>query len=321
MKRLVKAGALFIILTAFSLLWMSNAGAEEPVPSEEDIIQGALLYDRWYAALGRNAPAGNMPIWARQSTNTRSGADTWRCSECHGWDYRGAAGAYASGSHYTGFPDVLRLSAELQPADIVDHLKGANDSAHDFSAYMNDTSMNQLAAFLKYGAIDDSTYIDPISLRVIDADPERGRSLFEGTCQTCHGEDGTTILFRTEGIDETLGAVANRDPWRFLHRTRFGVAGTQMPIGYTLGWTAEEGRDVLAYVQTLATGGEIPVSETYQPAESIQKEVPAGPADNLFTGILTGLAAFTGGIGYAVIFIGGFLLLGFIVVFILGRRK
>jgi mono/diheme cytochrome c family protein len=337
MKRLVKAGALLIILTAVFLLWTGDchlrddshlwlffyrcAAAQEPAPSAEDIIQGALLYDKWYAALGTNPPQGEMPIWSRQSTNTRSGADTWRCSECHGWDTRGAAGAYGSGSHFTGFPDLLSLLPELDSTAIVEHLKGTNDPAHDFSAYLDEASLNQLAAFLKFGAIDDAPYIDPISLRVINADAERGRSLFDATCQACHGEDGKTIVFRSEGINETLGSVAHRDPWRFLHRTRFGVAGTEMPVGYALGWTPEEGRDILAYVQTLPTGGEIAVSETYQPAESLQNEVPAGPANNLFSGILTGLAAFTGGIGYAVLFIGGFLLLGFLVVFILGRRK
>ena len=321
MKRLVKAGALLVILTAVILFWISRAGAQEPVPSAEDMIQGALLYDKWYAALGTNPPPGEMPIWARQSTNTRSGADTWRCSECHGWDYRGAAGAYSSGSHFTGFPDLLSLVVELENTDIIDHLKGANDPAHDFSAYLDEASLQQLAAFLKFGLIDDAQYIDPISLRVINADAERGRSLYAGTCQACHGEDGKAIIFRSEGISEYLGSVANRDPWRFLHRTRFGVAGTDMPVGYALGWTPEDGRDVLAYVQTLPTGGEISVSQGYQPAESRQAEVPAGPANNLFSGILTGLAAFFGGISYAVLFIGGFLLLGFLVVFILGRRK
>ena len=321
MNRLVKAGVFSVIFTAFILLWISSAGAQEPVPTDEDIIQGALIYDRWYAALETDPPEGDMPIWARQSTNTRSGADTWRCAECHGWDYRGAAGAYKAGSHFTGFPDVYTLVAEMEPAEIIDHLKGANDPAHDFSAYLDAAALNQVAVFLKFGAIDDTPYIDPISLRVIDADPEHGRSLYEATCQSCHGEDGTTIVFRSEGINETLGSVANRDPWRFLHRTRFGVAGTDMPVGYALGWTPEDGRDVLAYVHSLPSGGEIAVSESYQPAESRQAEVPAGPANNLFSGILTGLAAFTGGIGYAALFIGGFLLLGFLVVFILGRRK
>lgn len=322
MNRLVRASSIFVILAGFFLLWLTGSAlAQEPVPSGEDIVQGALLYDKWYAALGMAAPDGDMPIWSRQSTNTRSGPDTWRCSECHGWDYRGVAGSYGSGSHYTGFPDLLRLAADLSTQDILSHLQGANDPAHDFSPYLDDQALYQLAAFLKYGLIDDSTYIDPLSLQVIDADSTRGRALYESTCRRCHGEDGKTIVFRSEGIDEYLGSLANRDPWRFLHRTRFGLAGTDMPIGADLNWTAEDGRDVLAYAQTLPTGGEIAVDGGYQPVESTQGEVPAGPANDLFSGILTGVAAFAGAVGYAFLFIGGFLLLGFLVVLLLGRRK
>ena len=151
-------------------------------PSDNDIVQGALLYDKWYAALGVNPPPGNMPIWSRQSTNTRSGPDTWRCSECHGWDYRGVDGAYGSGSHRTGFPNVMALANKMTVDEIVAHLKGMKDSAHDFSAYMNDTALAQLAAFLKNGLIDDTEYINPVSLQVIQGDISHGQQLFAATC-------------------------------------------------------------------------------------------------------------------------------------------
>ena len=200
----------------------------------QDLIAGAQLYDKWYAALGVDAPQGNMPIWGRQNTNSRTGADTWRCSECHGWDYKGVEGAYASGSHKTGFPNVMKLASEMPEEEIIAHLKGSKDPAHDFSSYMNDTQLIQLAAFLKEGLIDDDQYIDDVSLKVINANVAHGKTLFENTCVECHGADGTKIVFRTEGVDEYLGSVANRDPWRFLHRTRFGTAGTEMPIGMEL---------------------------------------------------------------------------------------
>ncbi len=309
-----------IILIGFALTLVLNVYAQGEPPPQDDIIQGAILYDNWFAAQGVDAPPGDMPIWARQSTNTRSGPDTWRCVECHGWDYRGALGAYGSGSHYTGFPDVTLLTEQMTEADIVAHLKGENDPAHDFSAYLDETSMRQLAAFLKYGLIDDSLYIDTVSLKVIGGDVEHGKSLYENVCAACHGTDGTKIVFRTEGVNEYLGTVAFRDPWRFLHRTRFGTAGTEMPVGAALGWSAADGRDVLAYAQTLPTGLEEP-----SPAPAVEQSEPAqqvgGPATNWWTGILTGLGSFLGAVGYALVFIGGFVLIGFIVVIILRRRK
>lgn len=225
MKVQQKSGlAIVLIVVGLALAVVAKAGAQG-ISQQEDIIRGAILYDNWFAALGVDAPPGDMPIWSRQSTNTRSGPNTWRCVECHGWDYRGAQGAYASGSHYTGFPDVMFLTQQMTEADIVAHLKGAKDPAHDFSPYLDETSIRQLAAFLKRGLIDDSLYIDAVSLKVIGGDVDHGQRLYQSVCAACHGEDGTKIVFRSEGVNEYLGTVAARDPWRFLHRTRFGVAG------------------------------------------------------------------------------------------------
>jgi thiosulfate dehydrogenase len=260
-----------------------------------------------------------MPIWSRQSTNTRSGAETWRCAECHGWDYKGVAGAYASGSHQTGFPNLILVTQDMTEEDIVAHLRGENDQAHDFSNFIDEGSMRQLAVFLKEGLIDDSEYIDSTSLKVINGNLEHGNELYDSTCAECHGEDGATLIFRTEGLDETLGDVANRDPFRFLHRTRFGVAGTEMPVGYDLGWVPADGRDVLMYAQTLARGrtsDEITgAGEGSGPSELI------GGPNNLWTGILTGIGAFFATFGSALLFLTVLVLIGVVVVTVLRRRN
>jgi hypothetical protein len=310
----------FVILSALALLAVHTVLAKEDPPPQEDIIRGAQLYDKWYAVLGVDPPAGNIPIWSRQTTNTRSGPDTWRCNECHGWDYRGAQGEYRAGSHYTGFPDIWTLVQDLTVEDIVLHLKGNLDPAHNFSTYMDDTSLTELADFLKFGILDDSTYINPISLRVVDPNFLHGQQLYESTCLSCHGEDGKKIILTIEGINEFLGSIANRDPWRFLHRTRFGTAGTDMPVGLSLGWTAADGRDVLAYAQTLPTGGEIVGEPTPNP-QSTPAPLVGGPARNLWTGILTGIGTMLGMGMIAGAFIGGFALMALIVVIILRRRS
>jgi hypothetical protein len=311
--------SIFVFLSALALLAAGMAHAAEATPPADDIIRGAQLYDKWYAVLDVDPPAMNMPIWSRQTTNTRTGRDTWRCSECHGWDYRGAQGEYQAGSHFTGFPDLWTLVQGLQVEDIVNHLKGNLDPAHDFSPYLDDISLVQVANFLKFAIIDDSAYINPISLRVVDPNYSHGEQLYQSTCQKCHGEDGKKIVFRIEGIDEYLGSIANRDPWRFLHRTRFGVAGTDMPVGFNLGWQPADGRDVLAYAQTLPTGGEI-VSEFSPNTQISPAPQIGGPANNLWTGILTSLGTMVGMGVVAGTFIGGFILMAFLVVFIFRRR-
>ena len=316
MKRLLSATFFLLVLM---VIGTSIAFAGDFHGPQPDLVVGAQLYDKWYAVLGIPAPQGDMPIWSRQSTNTRSGAETWRCSECHGWDYKGVAGAYASGSHQTGFPSLILTTANMTEDDIIAHLKGEKDQEHNFSNYLEENAMRQLSVFLKEGLIDDSEFIDSVSLKVIDGNLEHGEDLYNSTCAECHGEDGTTIIFRTEGVDETLGDVANRDPFRFLHRTRFGVAGTEMPVGYELSWIPSDGRDVLMYAQTLVRG-RAPEEITGAGEGSGPSELIGG-ATNLWTGILTGLGAFLATFGSALLFLTVLVLIGVVVVTVLRRKN
>lgn len=312
----------FVVLLAMFalLLGVAAVSAEKAHQAGDDITAGAQLYDKWYARLAVEPPPGNHPLWERQSSNTRSGPETWRCSECHGWDYQGAAGAYGSGSHYTGFPSVFVLAGRLSEQEIIDHLNGKIDPLHDFSGFMDDESLRQLAVFLKEGLIDDSEIIDPVSLKVRSGNLDNGKKLFETTCSSCHGPDGKTLVLRSEGVDEGLGDVANRDPYRFLHRSRFGVAGAVMPIGRELGWSLDDSRDVLAYAQTLPTTTTKPV-----PADAGAGSEPApqvgGPPSNVFSGIITGLGVFFGMFGLSILFILGFVALLGAIVFILRKRN
>jgi cytochrome c553 len=316
MKRLFPFMLSLLVLMVIGTSIAFASGYREPTT---EMAVGAQLYDKWYAALGLPDPDGDMPIWKRQSTNTRSGAETWRCVECHGWDYKGVDGAYAAGSHLTGFPGLLPASAEMSEAEIVDQLSGGKDQAHDFSSSLDEDALRQLAVFLKDGLIDDSAYIDAVSLKVINGDLAHGQRLYDETCAECHGEDGRLIVFRTEGVDETLSDVANRDPFRFLHRTRFGVAGTQMPIGFDLGWTAAAGRDVLMYAQTLARG-----EAAEEVTEAGQQSNPGeliGGATNMWTGILTGIGAALATFGSALLFLTVLVVIGVVIVTALRRRN
>lgn len=305
--------ALFLSVAAVTASSLPQAG--------DDVTAGAQLYDKWYAQLGVDAPPGNHPLWERQSTNTRSGPDTWRCAECHGWDYQGAAGAYRTGSsHYTGFPGVYVLAGRLSEQEIIDHLNGKLDPLHDFSGHMDEQSLRQLAAFLKNGLVDDSAFINPVSLKAIGGDTANGKRLYETVCAACHGTDGQTLVLRSEGIDEGLGDVANRDPYRFLHRSRFGVAGTVMPIGRDLDWSVADSHNVLAYVQTLPRRTEQAV-----PAGAGAGSEPApqvgGPPSDIFGGIATGLGVFFGMFGMSLLFILGFVAFVGAIVFILRKQK
>src|SRR3989304_10438538 len=101
MKNKKIASLLFVTIGAIMLI-LAACGGPAGNPA-----RGGQLYDEWWAVLGTEAPAADQPLWATQTTNTRSGGDTWRCKECHGWDYKGKDGAYGSGSHLTGFFGVM----------------------------------------------------------------------------------------------------------------------------------------------------------------------------------------------------------------------
>jgi len=79
-----------------------------------------------------------------------------------------------------------------------------------------------------------------------------------------------------------------------------------MTIGLNLGWSPQEGRDVLLYAQTFAAGLEQPPSPSMgdQPSGTVGQ--PGGPANNLITGILTALGAMAASLGFALV-LGGLL--------------
>ena len=220
------------------------------VPITGDTVRGGLLYDKWWDVLEAEAPEGNHPLWATQTTNTRTGPDTWRCKECHGWDYLGAEGAYGSGSHFTGFPGVFGTGMTAQ--EFVAALTGGTNPDHDFSALVEPAAINDLAVFLSEALIDDREYVDYAS-REAAGDPTKGAQLYEGSCATCHGADGRTLNFGDEDQPEFVGTIAVDNPWEFLHKVRFGQPGSspEMPSGIEAGWTAQDAADVLSYAATL----------------------------------------------------------------------
>ena len=218
---------------------------------EGDAVSGGLLYDKWWVVAGVAEPGDDNPVWARQATNERSGADTWRCKECHGWDYKGVDGAYGSGSHMTGFPGVF--NAQSKPiADLIAQISGQVDPDHDFSA-MGEAAATDLATFIKEGLEDYSPLIDG-DKQAVGGDAAHGEELF-AMCSACHGADGTNLNFGSDDDPEYVGTIATDNPWEFFHKVRAGQPGSSpaMPSAITNGWTLDDVLDVLAYAQSLPT--------------------------------------------------------------------
>jgi len=212
------------------------------------LMMGGQLYDKWWTvASGASEPTEDQALWSTQTTNTRSGSTTWRCKECHGWDYKGADGAYSSGSHYTGFTGVFEAMTK-SVSEVLDILKGGVNPDHDFSTAMDDDALMDLAEFItEGGVVDVSVYINS-DKTISGADTGHGNELYNTVCYICHGADGKTLDF---GDGEYVGTLSNDNPWEILHKIRFGQPGTAMPSSEDIGWSIQDAVDVLDYCQTL----------------------------------------------------------------------
>jgi thiosulfate dehydrogenase len=108
--------------------------AQEQFTEDMRVSRGGQLYDNWWKTTTDTLkPEGDHPLWKTQTTNKRSGYSTYRCKECHGWDYRGKDGAYGKGSHFTGFIGVYAASQNMSLKELEASLKGSTIKEHDFS--------------------------------------------------------------------------------------------------------------------------------------------------------------------------------------------
>lgn len=193
---------------------------------EGDEVRGGALYDNWWAVTGQDAPDDDHPLWASRPDpqSSERGAATWRCKECHGWDYMGVAGAYGSGSHRTGFAGIL--GTQKTEAELIELLTDGDD--HAYGDVLDEQSVADLAAFVVDGTIDVTTILAMDGSFMGDA--EIGQAIYDDTCSGCHGNNGLTRPpGADEGFEDFPGLVANDNPPEFLHKVRFGQPGTAMP--------------------------------------------------------------------------------------------
>lgn len=245
MKRIL-AFTFFSLLAAVSLLAAGRSWSGQVLG---DAVRGGRLYDDWLI-LGQRLPEGDHPLWNSQETNRRRGGATWRCVECHGWDYKGVDGAYGSFSdHYTGFRGVQGVIGASHN-EVVAWLDGTRNPAHDFYIYIGEAAMFDLAAFLRTQQANVDLMIDPATGLAL-GNVERGHSWYTLACLDCHGEQGDAINLGTGNLPLYLADVAVADPWQAVHRIRFGIPARDMPAVESLGWSLSRVADVLAYAQSL----------------------------------------------------------------------
>ncbi len=232
-----------------------------------DSVRGGLMYDRWWKETRVPQPVGDHPLYP--AIGLKAGAATFRCKECHGWDYRGADGAYGSGSHFTGIVGVAGTSRTPQELfDLLTADPNVVPGGHDMDAFgMSERDIwdvikmvREDVMFTCSGGLDagrlcrtdvecDGGICDGNT--AVAGNPAVGQGWFDNLCQSCHGLDGQELNFGTVGDPEYLGTVANSNAPEFLHVVRFGHAGFPMPSFQLVGFDKQVFADILTYAATL----------------------------------------------------------------------
>ncbi len=233
---------IFIALASlFSVNGILPTIAIADTSEDYSLARGGRLYDKWYKESSKaKAPDIPNPTYPKNGSYYGKKSSDWRCKECHGWDYRGSKGAYASGKHYTGIKGIG--GKQGSPAEeIIAILK---DDNHGYgNASMSIQDYRDLALFVSKGQIDMTTYIDP-KTKSGKGNVAKGKAYYETVCANCHGLDG-----KLDDQIPPMGKLANKNPWEVMHKTMNGQPKEEMPA--LRAFDPQVAADILTYTQTL----------------------------------------------------------------------
>ena len=229
-------GALTVAVLAGAILALPLAAVADEM--ESSLMRGGKLYDKWYKVVGADSPKATHSAYPAEGK--QKGASTWRCKECHGWDYMGKDGAYSSGSHFSGIKGIKGM-AGADTAKIVAVLK---DETHGYTDDMlGGEDFQDLANFVSKGQVDMDTYIDRAT-KTVKGDHDKGAAYFNTICVGCHREDGR----RPKDMDKPLGAQMG-NPWEVMHKILNGQPAEKMPALRAL--DRQVVLDIMAHIATL----------------------------------------------------------------------
>jgi mono/diheme cytochrome c family protein len=201
------------------------------------IANGGRLYDNWLGVTG-NKQAVPHPSYPAKLTYSAVPSVTWLCKECHGPDYKGNQGQYASGPHATGIKGI-RGVVGTDPDQIISILR---NRTHLFGSVMKYRDLQDVANFVSRGQVDMDTFIDP-KTKLARGDAKRGEAFYQTICAGCHGREGRFIAKRF------LGNRVRQEPYESLHEILNGHPDENMPALREL--DPKVVTDILSYAQTL----------------------------------------------------------------------
>jgi thiosulfate dehydrogenase len=210
-----------VSLAAVTGLLVATVVALAPAPAlaaetESAITRGGRLYDKWFGENKAAKPADDHPAYPVKGGKYGKDA-SWRCKECHGWDYKGKDGAYAKGGHASGIKGI-QGAAGKDPAAIAALLR---DKTHGYTeAQLSAKDAADLALFVSKGQVDMARYIDGGKSKGSAA---KGEVYFNTLCAGCHGTDGRKVKDAPP-----LGSVADNG-YEMMHKILNGQPAEAMP--------------------------------------------------------------------------------------------
>jgi mono/diheme cytochrome c family protein len=179
---------------------------------------GGQLYSDWPQVMLFRGPFAKHPLWTGSPSAINT--ETWRCVNCHGWDYRGGEGV---GGDLGVIPKVPGLR-HLVGADRRTVADGITKGDHGFAA--NQLSADALRFLVDFLIEGQRAVVDLAEkARRSGADAGAGAARYANICRVCHGPNGARLNLGSERFPATLPTLARTKPWKFLHGVRFGHAG------------------------------------------------------------------------------------------------
>ncbi len=203
---------------AMCSVFLSLSGITQAAEVESSIARGGLLYDKWYKVIDADKPTEPHPLYPADKKYAEKPDANWRCKECHGWDYLGVDGAYASGKHSSGITGINGTSGQPTAA-IVETLNG---DAHGYGNLLSDQDMTDLANFVSQGQVDMNPYIDRAT-KAPKGDAIKGEAYYNTICAKCHGLEG-----KLPKDMKPFGAQMG-NPWEVMHKILNGQPAEKMP--------------------------------------------------------------------------------------------
>jgi thiosulfate dehydrogenase len=201
---------------------------------ESAIARGGKLYDNWYKELKMERPDSAHPSYPASGKYPKQ---SWRCKECHGWDYKGKDGMLAKGDHNVGIKGITGAAGK-DPAAIGAILK---DKTHGYDK-LGEKDIADLALFVSKGQSDMGKFIDLAAAKP-KGNAAKGEVYYNTLCAGCHGVDGKKV-----STGAAVGALKD-DPWQLLHKAFNGQPAEAMPALRSL--DPAIAADIVAYSQTL----------------------------------------------------------------------